>query len=122
MVRWSLQKGYVPLPKSVRKERIVENSRVEGFEVEAGDVQRLDGLDEYLVTGMLFLRWVCGFEVVRLTARCRLGSGGCAVVVFRYLQDDLAVQISHAGSLVMSSFVQSVSPSHCGSRSLWTCV
>lgn len=51
MVRWSLQKGYVPLPKSVRKERIVENAQVAGFEIEGADVGRLDGLDEYLVTG-----------------------------------------------------------------------
>lgn len=50
MVRWSLQHGYVPLPKSVRKQRIVENAQVEGFEISGGDMQRMDGLDEYLVT------------------------------------------------------------------------
>jgi len=50
MVRWSLQHGFVPLPKSVRKERIVENSQVGGFEISAEDVKRMDGLDEYLVT------------------------------------------------------------------------
>lgn len=51
LVRWSLQHGYVPLPKSVKKERIVENSEVGGFEIEAGDMETMDGLDEYLVTG-----------------------------------------------------------------------
>ncbi|KAK0249884.1 hypothetical protein B0A54_00477 [Friedmanniomyces endolithicus] len=50
MVRWSLQHGYVPLPKSVRKERIIENSQVGGFEISAEDVKAMDGLDEYLVT------------------------------------------------------------------------
>ncbi|KAK1057008.1 hypothetical protein LTR74_014467 [Friedmanniomyces endolithicus] len=49
MVRWSLQHGYVPLPKSVRKERIIENSQVGGFEIGAEDVKAMDGLDEYLV-------------------------------------------------------------------------
>lgn len=50
-MRWSLQHGYVPLPKSVKKERIVENSEVGGFEIEESDMKTMDGLDEYLVTG-----------------------------------------------------------------------
>ena len=50
LVRWSLQKGYVPLPKSVKKERIIENAKVEGFSIEESDVKAMDGLDEYLVT------------------------------------------------------------------------
>ncbi|KAK3671852.1 hypothetical protein LTR78_008218 [Recurvomyces mirabilis] len=50
MVRWSLQHGYVPLPKSVRKERIEENSQVGGFAIDQGDMKAMDGLDEYLVT------------------------------------------------------------------------
>jgi len=50
LVRWSLQHGYVPLPKSVRKERIIENSQVGGFEITEEDMMTLDGLDEYLVT------------------------------------------------------------------------
>ncbi|UPX16851.1 uncharacterized protein EKO05_0007234 [Ascochyta rabiei] len=49
-LRWSLQHGYVPLPKSVKKERIVENAEVGGFEIEEGDMKTMDGLDEYLVT------------------------------------------------------------------------
>lgn len=53
MVRWSLQHGFVPLPKSVRKERIVENASVGGFTIDKGDMERMDGLDEYLVTGKL---------------------------------------------------------------------
>jgi len=50
LVRWSLQKGYVPLPKSVKKERIRENADVGGFEIEEGDMRTLDGCDEGLVT------------------------------------------------------------------------
>jgi diketogulonate reductase-like aldo/keto reductase len=53
LVRWSLQHGYVPLPKSVRKERIVENAGVEGFVIEEADIEKMDALDEYLVTGEL---------------------------------------------------------------------
>ena len=50
MLRWSLQKGYVPLPKSVTKSRIVENGDIGGLEVGAEDMERLDGCDEGLVT------------------------------------------------------------------------
>ncbi|KAI9733490.1 MAG: hypothetical protein M1818_007238 [Claussenomyces sp. TS43310] len=50
LVRWSLQHGYVPLPKSVTKERIAGNGQIEGFEIDGGDMKALDQLDEYLVT------------------------------------------------------------------------
>lgn len=50
LVRWSLQHGYVPLPKSVTKDRIIKNGEVAGFEIDAKDMEKLDGLDEYLVT------------------------------------------------------------------------
>jgi diketogulonate reductase-like aldo/keto reductase len=51
LVRWSLQHGYVPLPKSTKKERIVENSEIEGFAIDTEDMRKMDSLDEYLVTG-----------------------------------------------------------------------
>jgi diketogulonate reductase-like aldo/keto reductase len=50
LVRWSLQKGYVPLPKSVHEERIITNTQVDDFIIHDDDVATLDGLDEYLVT------------------------------------------------------------------------
>lgn len=50
MIRWSLQHGFVPLPKSVTKERIQANGEVAGFEIERVDMEKLDSLDEYLVT------------------------------------------------------------------------
>lgn len=50
MVRWSLQNGFIPLPKSVSKERIKSNGKVNFFEIEKDDMETLTGLDEYLVT------------------------------------------------------------------------
>ncbi|CAN8104663.1 unnamed protein product [Discula destructiva] len=49
-VRWSLQHDMVTLPKSAKRERLVENVQVNGFEVEEADMAILDGLDENLVT------------------------------------------------------------------------
>ena len=50
MIRWSLQHGFVPLPKSVSKPRIEANGAVDGFEIKSEDMETMDGLDEYLVT------------------------------------------------------------------------
>lgn len=49
LVRWSLQKGYVPLPKSVQPKRIVENCEVYDFELDEGDMECLDMPKEYFV-------------------------------------------------------------------------
>ncbi|RDA89586.1 hypothetical protein CP533_3308 [Ophiocordyceps camponoti-saundersi (nom. inval.)] len=46
LVRWSLQRGWVPLPKSDRPERIRANADVYGFELDAEDMAVVDGLDE----------------------------------------------------------------------------
>ena len=50
MIRWSLQHNYVPLPKSVTKQRIVDNGDIGGFNIDQADMEKMDGLDEYLVT------------------------------------------------------------------------
>lgn len=50
MIRWSLQHGYIPLPKSVSKDRIEANGEIGHFEISKADVQQMDDLDEYLVT------------------------------------------------------------------------
>ncbi|OJJ42893.1 hypothetical protein ASPZODRAFT_136742 [Penicilliopsis zonata CBS 506.65] len=42
MIRWSLQMGFVPLPKSVTPSRIGENKEVFDFELSVEDMQRLD--------------------------------------------------------------------------------
>lgn len=49
-VRWSLQHNLITLPKSAQRERLVENADVDWFEISTDDMQRLDGLDENLVT------------------------------------------------------------------------
>lgn len=54
LIRWSLQHGMVPLPKSINKARIEENSKIGHFEIEDKDMKMMDGLDEYLVTGELY--------------------------------------------------------------------
>ena len=43
-VRWSLQRGYLPLPKSVTPARIKENAEVFDFELSADDVQLIADL------------------------------------------------------------------------------
>ncbi|KAM3073357.1 hypothetical protein ACMFMG_004745 [Clarireedia jacksonii] len=50
MIKWSMQHDYVPLPKSVTKERIIANGDVDSVEISKEDMDVLDGLDEYLVT------------------------------------------------------------------------
>lgn len=47
LIRWSLQKGYVPLPKSVTPKRIEENIDVYDFELDEEDMQALDMPDSY---------------------------------------------------------------------------
>ena len=44
LVRWGLEHGIVEIPKSVHRERIVENARVFDFSLTAAEVERLDGL------------------------------------------------------------------------------
>lgn len=46
LVRWSLQKGFVPLPKSVTPARIEVNADVYSFSLDEEDMKKLD-LDEY---------------------------------------------------------------------------
>ena len=43
-IRWSLQRGYLPLPKSVTPTRIKENTEVFNFELETADVQLIANL------------------------------------------------------------------------------
>ena len=43
-IRWSLQRGYLPLPKSVTPSRIKENTEVFDFELEAADIQLIADL------------------------------------------------------------------------------
>ncbi|CAG8621778.1 13375_t:CDS:2 [Dentiscutata heterogama] len=49
LIRWGLQHNFVTLPKSVKKERIIENANIFDFEIKKSDMETLDSLDEYLV-------------------------------------------------------------------------
>lgn len=40
----------MPLPKSVRRERLIDNVKVGGFEISEEDMAKMDDLDEHLVT------------------------------------------------------------------------
>jgi len=46
-VRWCLQLGYLPLPKSATAARIEENAKVFDFELGMGDMDRLNKLTGY---------------------------------------------------------------------------
>lgn len=40
-LRWNLQCGNLPLPKSVKEERIIENSKIFDFEIEPADMEKI---------------------------------------------------------------------------------
>jgi len=46
LIRYCLQKDWVPLPKSDTPSRIVENADVYDFELSNEDMKKLDGLDQ----------------------------------------------------------------------------
>ncbi|KAI0342931.1 aldo-keto reductase [Trametopsis cervina] len=50
LLRYSVQKGYIPIPKSASKERIIANTQIYDFELSEEEVDHLDSLDEALVT------------------------------------------------------------------------
>lgn len=45
LLRWSLQKGFVPLPKSVTEGRIGKNADLYGFELDKEDMRALETTD-----------------------------------------------------------------------------
>ncbi|KAK6224133.1 hypothetical protein LQW54_000280 [Pestalotiopsis sp. IQ-011] len=45
LIRYCLQKGWVPLPRSEREERVKENADVFGFKIPEDDMAALDALD-----------------------------------------------------------------------------
>ena len=46
VLRWLIQRGIVAIPKSVRKERMVENLAVFDFELDGEDLARIVALDQ----------------------------------------------------------------------------
>jgi diketogulonate reductase-like aldo/keto reductase len=51
LIRWSLQKGFVVLPRSSNPARIAENAAVFDFALDDDQMARLDALDEGFTTG-----------------------------------------------------------------------
>ena len=51
ILRWGLQRGFVNIPKSSNKERIIENTRLFDFELSDGDMQKIFALDKGIRTG-----------------------------------------------------------------------
>lgn len=46
IIRWHIQEGLIVIPKSTHKERMIENFDVFGFELDADDLGKLNGLDQ----------------------------------------------------------------------------
>ncbi|KAK6349432.1 hypothetical protein TWF696_005716 [Orbilia brochopaga] len=46
MIKWSLQKGYLPLPKSDNRERMKANMDMDGWELTEADMADIETLDE----------------------------------------------------------------------------
>lgn len=46
VLRWNFQRGIVVIPKSVRKERIIENFNIFDFELTDNDIRKINSLDE----------------------------------------------------------------------------
>lgn len=46
LIRYALQKGWVPLPKTDNPDRIVANADIFGFDLKAEDMDALDSLDQ----------------------------------------------------------------------------
>lgn len=51
LIRWSLQCGNIVLPKSVHRDRIIQNLQIYDFEISASDMELLDGLNQDFHTG-----------------------------------------------------------------------
>lgn len=50
LIRWGLQHNAIVIPKSVCKERIIENSQVFDFSISREDMEKLDGFNKDLRT------------------------------------------------------------------------
>lgn len=46
VLRWLIQRGVIAIPKSVHKERIVENFNIFDFELNSGDMDKIAALDQ----------------------------------------------------------------------------
>lgn len=46
LIRWCLQRGFIPLPKSITPERIIENAKVFDFELTSDEMELLNAVDK----------------------------------------------------------------------------
>ena len=46
VLRWELQENWIVIPKSVHRERIIENSSIFDFELDPADMAQMDGLNK----------------------------------------------------------------------------
>ena len=51
LIRWSLQKGLIPLPRWSNPRRVAENADVFDFALDETQIARLDSLNEGVTTG-----------------------------------------------------------------------
>ncbi|OLS26402.1 MAG: Glyoxal reductase [Candidatus Heimdallarchaeota archaeon LC_3] len=51
LIRWPLQHNIIVIPKSSKKERIIQNSEIFDFQISSDDMKLLDSWNEGLVTG-----------------------------------------------------------------------
>lgn len=51
VLRWDLQKGIVTIPKSIHKDRIISNTNIFDFELNADEIQKIDSLDQHYRIG-----------------------------------------------------------------------
>lgn len=59
LIRWSLQKGYIVLPKSSNKDRIEQNADVFDFDLADGDMSVLDSFNVGYVSGKCDAQTFC---------------------------------------------------------------
>ncbi|GGH85582.1 diketogulonate reductase-like aldo/keto reductase [Pullulanibacillus pueri] len=52
ILRWNVQHQIITIPKSVKKQRIIENSNIFDFELTAEEMKAIDGLNQNIRTGM----------------------------------------------------------------------
>eukprot|EP00162_Nutomonas_longa_P014094 comp21829_c0_seq1/m.49207 comp21829_c0_seq1/g.49207 ORF comp21829_c0_seq1/g.49207 comp21829_c0_seq1/m.49207 type:complete len:179 (-) comp21829_c0_seq1:27-563(-) len=57
LIRWSIQKGFIPLPKTTHAGRLAENLDVLEWSIEKDDMATIDGWNENLITGWDPISW-----------------------------------------------------------------
>lgn len=51
LIKWSIQRGFVCIPKSVKEERIIENGEIFDFQISKEDMKTMGNWNEDLITG-----------------------------------------------------------------------